>query len=570
MNSTGLRSRVATLAALIALIATTACAFLAAQALITGLHSQRESAALAVAEQARDRLNRLVERLAFEVSDYAAWDEMYQAMPRPSDDWATINLNPGATQGRLTQVFAVIDAQQRVVGRYRRSSQRGPAPSHDDPIPTAALPAFATGTSHAGVATPNGMPVLFAAHPILASTGDGPAHGTLVSLAYLTPTLNRDLVHAGYRIEISALPRVASQPLIAWRDSRISATVSIPTHDGKGVALTAVESNDASDELVWRAVTAIAIGGLSSAVAAILIGIRLGWSWMRPLSALAEACHRRAADPHAPLPAVSGLHEAEVMHHALASMDAAAKQHARALGEALDRERTINAVHQRFLAQLAREIGDPIHALVGTIERLSAEGCRLPPEEVAAARDRALELEARLQDVLGLVDGGDPQEIRAGEHDLAEYLGGVAELLRPLAQQRGGSVIVDGAGRSIVRPDLLTPILVNLASNALRAGRHVQVRLAGRGDGGGAQWTIEDNGPGIAEDLAKRIQDACSRCEVLPGTPGIGLGLSIVLANLRMLGGRITMRSQTGSGTRFDIDLPVLPTTASQLLRYPG
>jgi two-component system, OmpR family, sensor histidine kinase AdeS len=568
MISSSLRSRVAILAALIALVATTACALLAAQALIAGVHSQRENAALAVAEQAQLRLNRLVLRLSFENGDYAVWDEMYQAMPQPGADWAAINLSPGSSQGRLTQAFVVIDTNGRIAGRFRRSSQHGSEPSPDDPAPTSAFTPMAIDRSHAGLAAPTGLPLLFAAHPILTSDGSGPSRGTLIAVAYMTPSIISDLVHSGFAIEVAPLTRPSPQPLVAWRNDRVAATVSVPTYDGHGVALTVVETGNVSNELVWRAVVAIAVGGLSAAAAAILIGIHLGWSWMRPLSALAEACRRRVDQPDAPLPKVTGLREAEVLHDALEHMDAAAREHARLLGEALDRERTVNAVHQRFLAQLAREIGDPIHALVGTIDRLAAEGGRLPPEEVAAARDRALELEARLQEVLGLVDGANEEAtIRSGRRNIADYLSGVAELLRPLAQQRGGRVSATGDGSVHLRPDLMTPILVNLVSNPLRIRRDVSVRIHGKAENNFSIWTIEDDGPGIEPELAQRITDACARGEVLPGTPGIGLGLSIVLANLRALGGTITCSNTPDHGVRFDLHIPEPAGTGSQLLR---
>lgn len=564
----GLRSRVATLAALIAVIATTACAILASQALITGLRQQRESSALAAAEQVRHRMNRLVQRLGFENADYAIWDELYSAMPRPSPQWAAINLNPGGSQGRLTQAFALVDTDGRLVGRYRRSTQAGLEPAVDDPAPPGALARMASQHSQAGLANPGGYPMLFATHPIVASDGSGPARGSLIAVAYLTPGIVGDLVSRGFSIEVSAVPRAAGDPLVAWREDRVAATVSIPTFDGQGVALTLVEDGEVGSDLVWRALAAMAIGGLAAAAAAILIGVRLGWSWMRPLSALAEACRRRIERPDEPLPPVSGLHEAEVLHDALARMDAAAREHARRLGEALDRERTVNAVHQRFLAQLAREVGDPIHALVATIDRLAAEGGRLPPEEVAAARERALQLEARLQEVLGLVEGAaEPETGRFGKRRIDEYLSGVADLLRPLAQQRGGAVLASGEGSCQVRPALLTPILVNLVSNALRAGRGVTVRLSARGEAGMCLWTVQDDGPGIEAELAARIADACTRGEVLPGTPGIGLGLSVVLANLRALDGTIVCHNSPGTGVRFELSIPERSGSGSSTLR---
>lgn len=566
MSSSGLRSRVVVLAAIVAIIATSLCAAFSARTLVEGLRGQREVNVLAEARHADERLGRLVQRLAFEAGDYAAWDELHQRMPRPPDDWAAVNLIPGDTPGRLAQAFVLLDRQGRITGRYRRATQRGAEPGPGDPAPAAALVALATGSAHAGVAAPAGIPLLYAAHPVLPSDQSGEPSGTLIALAYVTPELLAELDHKGYRIEIAVLPRPAAEPLVAWRDEAAVATLTRPAIDGQALAVTASEGGELRDDLVWRAVLAVGAGGLAGALIAMLLGMRLGFTWMRPLSALAEACRQRAQDPEAPIPSATGLHEAEVLREALLRMDEAVRERARRLGEALDRERTVNAVHQRFLAQLARELGDPIHTLVATIDRLAASGGRLPPEEVAAARERALELEGRLHEALGLAD--EPTAVAAGERELAEYLAGVADLLRPLASQRGGSVTVEATGRARLRPDLLTPVLVNLAANALRAGRGVQVRLTVRIEATETHWSVEDTGPGIEPALAQRLADACARGEVLPGTPGLGLGLAIVLANLRALGGRISLDNRPGSGVRFTFVVPVPASSSSTHLMW--
>lgn len=561
----GLRGRVAALAALVALLATVACAALAAQALVGGLRSQRGSAAVAVAEQVRSRINRLVQRLAFENADYAVWDDLHQRMPQPSEEWARINLTPGNTPGRLTQAFAIV-ADGRVLSRHRRSALRTPEATRDDPAPAEALSALVLPEAQAGIAVPGGYPVLFAAHPVRASDGSGPLRGTLVALSYLTSSLHPDLIQPGYELELAPIPRPTDEARLAWREGRAAATIAVPTHDGRALAITVVEAQIADGGLVWRAVTAVIAGGVASAAIAILLGIGVGWTWIRPFTALAEACRRRIDDDQVPLPAVGGLHEAEVLREALERLAVAERGHARRLGDALERERTVNAVHQRFLTQLGHEIGDPLHAMVATLQRLAAEGGRLPPEEVAAALDRALELESRLQEALGLV-GSEASAVRSGprERGLEDYLAGVVELLRPLAASRGGSVSVAGTGRATLRPELLTPVLVNLASNALRARRGVCVSIRSSVTANGTRWLVEDDGPGIEEALAARIADACARGEVLPGSVGLGLGLAVVLANLRALGGRITLDNRPGQGVTFAIELPT-PGSGSTVL----
>ena len=566
----GLRGRVAALAALVALLATVACAALAAQAVVGGLRSQRGNAALAVAEQVRGRINRLVQRLAFENADYAMWDDLYQRMPQPSEEWSRVNLTPGNTPGRLTQSFAIV-ADGSVVSRHRRCALRTTESTRDDPAPAAALAALALSEAQAGLAVPGGYPVLFAAHPVRASDGSGATRGTLVALSYLTSALHPDLIQSGYELELAPIPRPADETSLAWRAGRAAATISIPTYDGHALAITVVEATVADEDLVWRAVMAVVAGGVASAAVAILLGVAVGWSWMRPFTALAEACRRRVDDESVPLPVVGGLLEAEVLRDALERLTAAERGHARRLGDALERERTVNAVHQRFLAQLGHEIGDPLHALVATLQRLAAEGGRLPPEEVAAALDRALELESRLQEALGLV-GSESSATQPGprERNLEDYLEGIIELLRPLAASRGGTITVVGTGRATLRPELLTPVLVNLAANALRAGRGIAVTMHCSVHAGGTQWIVEDDGPGIEEGLAVRIADACTRCEVLPGSAGLGLGLAVVLDNLRAMGGRISLDNCLGRGVLFTIDLPKLGSGSTVLMAIRG
>ncbi len=552
----GVRGRVAALAALIALLATAACAALAAQALVKGLHGQREQAVMAVAQQGRSRLNWLVQRLAMENAGRAASGELTQRMPHPPEAWARANLMPGSSPGRLVHVVILI-TDGAVTARFRRSSSFGPEASPDDPAPPTDLASLALPDAQAGLAVPGGFPVLFACNPVAWNDGRAGPRCSLLSLTYLTASLQPDLVQEGYDLEMAPIPRPASGVQAAWREGRVAATVSVPTHDGHGLAITVVELATGDGDLVWRAVIAVIAGGVASAAAAILIGVVVGWTWMRPFTALAEACRRRVEDPGVPLPTSGGIQEAEVLRDALERLSAAERTNARRIGDALDRERTVNAVHQRFLTQLGHEIGDPLHAIVATLQRLAAEGGRLPPEEVAAAVERALELESRLQEALGLV-GFESGAIRSepGVRDIESYLGGIADLMRSLAASRGGSVVCSGAGRAMLRPELLTPILINLVANALRAGRGVCVSIEGRVTNDGSWWRVADDGVGIEPELADRIADACVRGEVLPGSVGLGLGLAVVLANLRALGGRIGLDNRPGEGAEFTIDLP--------------
>jgi signal transduction histidine kinase len=105
----------------------------------------------------------------------------------------------------------------------------------------------------------------------------------------------------------------------------------------------------------------------------------------------------------------------------------------------------------------------------------------------------------------------------------------------------------------------LQQALINLIDNAIKhsfPGSRVAVGL----DGGAAQlclW-VEDSGPGIPPEEHGRIFERFYRrgSELRRETQGIGIGLTIVKHIVEAHGGRVTVRSAPGEGSRFTMELP--------------
>jgi signal transduction histidine kinase/CheY-like chemotaxis protein len=116
-------------------------------------------------------------------------------------------------------------------------------------------------------------------------------------------------------------------------------------------------------------------------------------------------------------------------------------------------------------------------------------------------------------------------------------------------------------------PTHLHQILMNLTANAAEAigdaDGHIGITaraLEGTPEGlpprayGWVDLTVEDDGPGMTEETAARIFDAFYTTK--PLGKGTGLGLSVVQGLVQDMGGRITVESTPGRGTRFHILLP--------------
>jgi PAS domain S-box-containing protein len=102
----------------------------------------------------------------------------------------------------------------------------------------------------------------------------------------------------------------------------------------------------------------------------------------------------------------------------------------------------------------------------------------------------------------------------------------------------------------------LEQVLLNLLLNAQRAtrpGGRITVRLSCDDAAGNIRMEVSDNGPGISEDIMKKIFQPFFTTR----TDGTGLGLAICLKNVQYHGGTIDVESEIGKGTRFIVTLPL-------------
>lgn len=104
---------------------------------------------------------------------------------------------------------------------------------------------------------------------------------------------------------------------------------------------------------------------------------------------------------------------------------------------------------------------------------------------------------------------------------------------------------------------LLDTILRNLLSNAVRCSTSGRILLGCRRLPGGVRIEIGDTGCGIPKERLKLIFEEFYRVEGAHDEQGLGLGLSIVDRLARLLGHRLTVRSQQGRGSAFGLEVPL-------------
>ena len=149
--------------------------------------------------------------------------------------------------------------------------------------------------------------------------------------------------------------------------------------------------------------------------------------------------------------------------------------------------------------------------------------------------------------------------------DLKLVVQEILHTLSPSLKHKPHQIVVEIADELMMdsQPGPLGQIVINLVNNAyLHAfeGRSNGVlTISARIDGDQVQMCVADNGVGMSPEVKEKLFEPFFSTKI--GKGGTGLGMAIV-RNLvtKTLGGRISVVSKVGEGTRVDIVLPrVLP-----------
>jgi signal transduction histidine kinase len=140
---------------------------------------------------------------------------------------------------------------------------------------------------------------------------------------------------------------------------------------------------------------------------------------------------------------------------------------------------------------------------------------------------------------------------------LADILREIGDLYEPIAEDKGVALHIDPAHAPTVEGDrdLLMEAIVNLVDNALKftpAGGRVEVALLRAG--GEHILRVRDTGPGISEEERDAVLRRFYRSDKLQGVRGLGLGLNLVAAIVKLHEFRLSIFP--GSGCVIEIASP--------------
>jgi signal transduction histidine kinase len=221
------------------------------------------------------------------------------------------------------------------------------------------------------------------------------------------------------------------------------------------------------------------------------------------------------------------------------------------------------ALSGRIMAEVAHEVGTPLHSVAGHVELLRQD---LAPEALSPPITRRLtiietELARVTQIITQLLDLTRRDQGEPGPVDLGRLVQDTVDLVRPgLTAEDIRLDLAPGADVPPVRghASQLQQVVLNLLTNAMDATPPGGVvRVATRFLAADAQVVLEvsDSGRGIPAHALKQIFEPFFSTK--ESGRGTGLGLFISAEIVREHKGRIDVTSDEGVGTSFRVRLPV-------------
>lgn len=235
-----------------------------------------------------------------------------------------------------------------------------------------------------------------------------------------------------------------------------------------------------------------------------------------------------------------------------------------------------NLAKSDFLANMSHELRTPLNSIIGFSEVLQDQLFgpinEKQQEYVNNILTSGRHLLSLINDILDLskVESGN-MELETSPFLLRDLLDTSMMMLREKALKGGIGLHLDLAPEAdvciVADQRKLKQILFNLLSNAVKFTRAAgAVNLCAVRDGDFIEISVADTGIGIREEDIQKLFKAFAQLESVytKGFEGTGLGLALTRQMVELHGGRIWVRSEFGTGSRFSFTIPLTQATAPE------
>lgn len=227
---------------------------------------------------------------------------------------------------------------------------------------------------------------------------------------------------------------------------------------------------------------------------------------------------------------------------------------------------TANQAKTKFLSSMSHEIRTPINAIVGLMDFIGHEPLSDKQREYLSTMESASQsLLSVINDIL------DFSTIEAGKLELApapfllrDMLEHLVALIKPAAEAKGLAfklrTAINAPKTVLYDEKRLCQILLNLLSNAVKYTTEGMVDFFVYVAEGRLRFKVTDTGIGIKRESISRMYHPFERLDLAlnKNAVGTGLGLPIARELSLVMDGNISLESDYGKGSVFELDLPLV------------
>ncbi len=210
-------------------------------------------------------------------------------------------------------------------------------------------------------------------------------------------------------------------------------------------------------------------------------------------------------------------------------------------------------------AMVAHEVRTPLSVMRSSAQMLADPTSGRSADTAELVETIVAEVDRVERVVTGLIQLARPLEQCLEATQLRDVLSRAAEFVAAHAEKqriRIACEFADGEAQALCDPEQIYQVVLNLLVNALQAlsqGGCIRLRTLPE-ERGTVGFEVADDGPGLPHEIRDRI----FRPFVTGREGGTGLGLAFVDRVVKAHRGSVSVRSEPGRGTVFDVRLPVV------------
>lgn len=248
--------------------------------------------------------------------------------------------------------------------------------------------------------------------------------------------------------------------------------------------------------------------------------------------------------------------------NSLQEINTATKQTNKELEEASEKARQADEKKNEFIKDVTHQIRTPLNIMNGFIQVLRDDYEDIPKEEVKNILDtmltNAVSISRMVNMLLVIANSDKNVKVNVTEEvnvrKLVDFLAYLFSTTPPHTVDLITDVQVSDDFVVKSNKELLQKALAELEYNAKKFTTEGYVKISVKAEGLTVVFEVEDTGPGINEEIQKKLFTTFEKGDIF--SEGLGLGLPCCKQMVRILGGDLRYDSSYTNGSRFKLIIP--------------